>query len=81
MKVVPMAQVRNRFASLLEESKAEPVFITRNGKIAAVLEGMSDDQVEDFLLERSPRFRRLLDRAARRRGGVTLEAYRQKRGI
>ena len=55
MKVVPMAQVRNRFASLLEESKAEPVFITRNGKIAAVLEGMSDDQVEDFLLERSPR--------------------------
>ena len=81
MKVVPMGQVRNRFASLLEESKAEPVFITRNGKIAAVLEGMSDDQVEDFLLERSPRFRRMLDRAARRRGGVALEAYRQKRRI
>lgn len=46
-----------------------------------MLEGMSDDQVEDFLLERSPRFRRMLDRAARRRGGIALEAYRQKRRI
>jgi hypothetical protein len=72
MKVVPMAQVRNRFVTLSEESKAEPVFIIRNGKIAAVLEGMSDDQVEDFLLERSPRFRRMLDKAACRRGGVLL---------
>lgn len=81
MKVVPMAQVRNRFSSFLEDSKADPVFITRNGKIAAVLEGMSDEGVEDFLLERSPRFRRMLDRAARRRGGVALEVYRKKRRV
>ena len=78
MKVAPMAEVRNRFSDFLHQVKAGPVFITRNGRIAAVLEAMTDDDVEDFLLERSPRFRRMLDAAARRRGGVSLKAYRQK---
>ena len=81
MKVAPMAQVRNRFSSFLEESKREPIFITRNGRIAAVLEAMTDDEVEDFLLERSARFRQMLDAAARRRGGVSLEAYRKRRRV
>ena len=81
MKVAPMAQVRNHFASFLEESKAGPIFITRNGRIAAVLEAMTDDQVEDFLLERSARFRRMLEGAARRRGGISLEVYRKRRRI
>ena len=81
MKVAPMAQVRNRFSSFLEESKREPSFITRNGRIAAVLEAMTDDEVEDFLLERSARFRQMLDTAARRRGGVSLEAYRKRRRV
>ena len=81
MKIAPMAQVRNRFSTFLEESRAEPIFITRNGRIAAVLEAITDDEIEDFLLERSARFRQMLNEAARRRGGVTLEAYRKKRRI
>ena len=81
MKVVPMAQVRNRFSGFLEECKAEPIFVTRNGRITAVLEAMTDDKIEDFLLERSARFRRMLDAAARRRGGISLEAYRKRRRI
>lgn len=81
MKVAPMAQVRNRFSSFLEESKAEPIFITRNGRIAAVLEAITDDEIEDFLLERSSRFRKMLDAAARQRGGVSLDTYRKRRRI
>jgi len=81
MRVAPMAEVRNRFSAFLDQSKAGPIFITRNGRIAAVLEGMTDDQVEDFLLERIPRFRRMLEGAARRRGGQPLETYRKKRRI
>jgi prevent-host-death family protein len=81
MKVAPMADVRNRFSAFLEQSKAGPIFITRNGRIAAVLEAMTDDEVEDFLLERSPRFRRMLEAAALRRGGISLEAYRRMRRI
>jgi len=38
-------------------------------------------EIEDFLLERSPRFRRMLEGAARRRGGQPLETYRKKRRI
>ena len=81
MRVAPLAQVRNRFSNFLDESKKGPIFITRNGKIAAVLEAMTDEDVEDFLLERSPRFRRMLDAAGRRRGGISLEAYRRKRRV
>ena len=47
MKVAPVAEVKHRFADFLEKSKREPIFITRNGRIAAVLEGISDDEVED----------------------------------
>ncbi len=81
MKVAPMAEVRNRFSAFLDQSRVGPIFITRNGRIAAVLEAMTDDEVEDFLLERSPRFRRMLEGAARRRGGVSLEAYRKRRRL
>ena len=81
MKVAPMAEVRNRFSAFLDQSRVAPIFITRNGRIAAVLEAMTDGEVEDFLLERSPRFRRMLEGAARRRGGVSLEAYRKRRRL
>ena len=81
MKVAPVAEVKHRFADFLEKSKSEPIFITRNGRIAAVLEAISDDEVEDYLLERSPKFRQMLDTASRKPGGITLEAYRKKRRL
>ena len=81
MKVAPMGQVRNNFAKYLAECEIEPVFVTRHGKIAAVLEPMEDSEVEDFLLARSPRFRRMLDRAKKEKGGLPLKEYRKRRGI
>ena len=81
MRLVPLADVKNNFSRYLEETKEEPVFITRNGRIAAVLEHLTDDAVEDYLLERSPKFRALLDRARRQEGGMSLKAYRKSRGV
>ena len=80
MRVAPLAEVKHRFSDFLDAAKTEPVFITRNGRIAAVLEAISDDEVEDFLLERSARFRKMLAASARKRGGITLDAYRKRRG-
>ncbi len=48
----------------------EPVFVTKNGKITAVIEHVEDKDVEDFLLERSPRFRNMLNKVKRERGGA-----------
>jgi len=79
MKIAPMAEVRNNFARYLNESSKEPIFITKNGKIAAVIEHMEDGDIEDFLLERSTRFRNMLSRVKRETGGTSLSAYRKSR--
>ncbi len=37
------------------------MLITRNGKVAAVLQALSDDEVEDYMLRNSPRFWKLIE--------------------
>jgi hypothetical protein len=65
----------------LSLSEREPIFVTRNGRITAVLEHMTDDEMEDYLLERSPKFRKALDSSKKSRGGMSLEAYRKSRNV
>jgi len=81
MKVAPMGEVRNNFGKYLAVCEEEPVFVTKNGRITAVIEHVEDEDVEDFLLERSPRFRNMLNRIKRERGGMSLAEYRKSRGV
>jgi prevent-host-death family protein len=81
MKVAPMGDVRNNFAKYLVACEDGPVFITKNGRITAVIEHLADADIEDYLLERSPRFRRMLNGVKREKGGTTLAAYRKSRSI
>ena len=81
MKVAPMGDVRNNFGRYLVACEDGPVFVTRNGRIAAVIEHIEDADIEDFLLERNPRFRRMLESVKREKGGVTLSEYRKSRCI
>ena len=61
MKIDTLAHVKNQLSAVVESLGGEPLFITRNGKIAAVLQACSDDQVEDYLLRNSRRFQRLIE--------------------
>ena len=81
MKIAPMGEVRNSFAKYLEAAEQEPVFVTKNGKITAVIEHIEDRNIEDYLLERSPRFRKMLDKVRRERDSISLAEYRKSRGI
>lgn len=81
MKVVPMGEVRNNFSKYLAASEDEPVFVTRNGKVTAVIEHLEDRDIEDYLLERSPRFRAMLDKVRREKKAMPLAEYRKSRGI
>jgi prevent-host-death family protein len=76
-----MGEVRNNFAKYLETAEEEPVFVTKNGKITAVIEHIEDRDIEDYLLERSLRFRKMLDKIKRERGSTSLAEYRKSRGI
>jgi prevent-host-death family protein len=81
MRVVPMGEVRNNFAKYLRSCAREPVFVTRNGRVTAVIEHIEDADIEDFLLERSRRFRRMLQAVKREKGGMTLAHYRKSRRV
>jgi len=81
MKVEPLAEVRNNFTKFIKDCRKEPIFVTRNGKITAVLEYITDDEVEDFLLEHNKKFRAMLRRVKKQKGGMGLSAYRRSRKI
>ena len=81
MKVAPMGEVRNNFAKYLETAESEPVFVTKNGKITAVIEHIEDRDIEDYLLERSSRFRKMLQKVRRERGFMSLDEYRKSRSV
>ena len=81
MKIAPMGEVRNSFAKYLKVAEEEPVFVTKNGKITAVIEHIEDSDIEDYLLQKSPRFRKMLAKVRRERPSISLAAYRKSRNI
>jgi len=65
MKIAPLAAVKARLSAYLDECETEgPVIITRNGKaVAVLLVPYDDDDLEQLMLGRSPRFQALLNRS------------------
>lgn len=83
MKVANTVELKNKTNELLRQvMKGEPVIITVRGKPAASLTPLSEEDLEDFILEHSPKVRRMIAEAeADRKAGrvVTLDAYLTKR--
>ena len=79
MKVANTVELKNRTNRLLRQvMHGDSVIITYRGKPAAALTPLSEDDLEDFVLEHSPRVRRLIARAeADRKAGRVLshDAY------
>ena len=75
MKIAPVADVKARLSKYIEECADGPVVITRNGRPAAVIVGVSnEEELERLVLAHTPRFMALLDSAEariRKGGGVT----------
>jgi len=65
MKIASLADVKAHLSAYVDEAEAEgPVIITRNGKAVAVLLAPTDDEdLEQLVLSRSPRFRALLNKS------------------
>jgi len=81
MRVATLAEVKNYFTKFIKMCEKEPIVVTRNGKIAAVLEHMTDDKLENYLLERSKKFNKMLDGVKKQKGGMDLKSYRKAKGI
>jgi prevent-host-death family protein len=79
MKVANTVELKNKTNELLRQvMKGEAVIITYRGKPAASITALSEDDLEDFVLEHSPKIRKLIAEAeADRKAGrvIPLAAY------
>jgi prevent-host-death family protein len=83
MKVANTVELKNKTNALLRQvMKGEPVIVTFRGKPAASIIPLSEDDLEDFVLEYSPKIRRMVEEAEADRKAervVTLGAYLARR--
>ncbi len=64
MKVANTVELKNKTNELLRAVvKGEPVIITYRGKPAAALTALTEDDLEDFILENSPSIRKKIAKA------------------
>jgi len=65
MRIASLADVKAKLSAYIEQSETQgPVVITRNGKAVAVLVSpVDDDDLENLVLARSPRFQKLLSKS------------------
>ncbi len=67
MKSASVADVSTHFSVYLEASEKGPIVVTRNGKPAAVLLAVTDeDELERLLMAHSPQLQAILDAAGKR---------------
>ena len=80
MRIAPIADVKKRLSSYLEQCQSGPIVVTKNGRAVAVLICVTnDDDVENLVLAHSPKLHKLLDEAEQRireGGGVSHEQMR-----
>ena len=81
MKIVPLNEVKNRFSTYLELAKREDIVVTKNGRPAAILHAVTDENIEDYLFESDPRFIARIEalrREFQRQGGTSLADVRKE---
>ena len=84
MKLVPLNEVKNRLSAYLELSKREDIVVTKNGRAAAVLHGVTDEDQEDYLFESDPRFIARIESLRQdyqRKGGSSIDDVRKELGL
>jgi len=64
MRVANTVELKNKTNKILREvMKGSPVIITYRGKPAASLTSLVEDDLEDFILENSPKIQKMISEA------------------
>lgn len=81
MKMLTTFEAKNAFPRVLKLSRRDVVIVTNRGKPVAAIEGLrGEEDLEDYLLERSPKFWAMI-RRARRGKSVSLARVRRELGL
>ena len=76
MKIASVKEVKNKLSQFLRTAETEDIVITKNGRPNAVLHHLGEDELEDYLLEHDPKFRRKIETRWKQylqKGGRSLE--------
>lgn len=81
MKILSTYEAKNSFPKVLKLSRKDVVIVTKRGKPVAAIEGLDgEEDLEDYLLERSPKFWAMI-RRARRGKSVAIAQVRRDLGL
>ena len=81
MKILSTYEAKNAFPKVLKLSRRDVVIVTNRGKPVAAIKGLNGEQdLEDYLLERSPMFWAMIRRARRGRS-VGIARVRKDLGV
>ncbi len=79
MKIASVADVKAHFSTFLKESKQGPVVVTKNGRPAAVLLSVEDeDEIDRLTMAYSPKLQKILTLARRQikeHGGISHDEF------
>jgi antitoxin (DNA-binding transcriptional repressor) of toxin-antitoxin stability system len=78
MKKLPIEQLPQEIAELMQAAQLERIVITRNGQPFALVVGVENKDEEDLALEFSPAFWRMIEEARRESASVSLEDIKAK---
>ena len=81
MKILTTFEAKNAFPKVLKMSRRDVVIVTNRGKPVAAIQGLRDENdLEDYLLERSEKFWKMIHRARRGRS-VALGQARKRMSL
>jgi len=82
MKFATVRTLKNQTSEILRlVQSGKDVLITSHGKPVAILQGMKEEDLEDYVLSHHPRLRKSIEDAERewrKKGGISLEEMRRR---
>ena len=82
MKFATVRGLKSRTSEMLRRAAGgERILVTSHGKPVAMIQGMSEDELEDFVLSCHPGIRKSIkdaDREYRQKGGIPLAEVRRR---
>ncbi len=82
MKLIEVTEAATLLAQYVQSQ--EPVILTQNGRVVAVLMPIEEEDVESISLSLNPKFTEIIKRSRDRQkteGGLSLEEVRQQLGL
>jgi PHD/YefM family antitoxin component YafN of YafNO toxin-antitoxin module len=62
MKIASVKEVKDNLSQFLKKAEQEDGVITKNWRPTAILHHLGEDELEDYLLEHAPKFKRKIEK-------------------